>query len=48
MKRVGDEIKQFDARLAEVEEQLHAIELDLPYVPHASVPVGADESSNRV
>src|SRR5438105_3452256 len=48
MKRVGDEIKQFDARLAEVEEQLHAIELDLPNVPHASVPVGADESANRV
>jgi len=48
MKRVGDEIKQLDARLAEIEELLRAIELDLPNVPHSSVPVGADESANRV
>ena len=48
MKRVGDEIKELDARLAEIEEQLRAIELDLPNVPHASVPVGTDESANRV
>src|SRR5205809_1966585 len=48
MKRVGDEIKGLDARLAEIEEQLRTIELGLPNVPHASVPVGADESENRV
>jgi len=30
MKLVGDEIKQLDARLAEIEELLRAIELDLP------------------
>jgi seryl-tRNA synthetase len=48
MKSVGDEIKQLDARLAEIEEQLRAIELDLPNVPHASVPAGTDESANRV
>ena len=48
MKRVGDEIKQLDARLAEIEELLRAIELEMPNVPHPSVPVGADESANRV
>ncbi|HUJ16040.1 MAG TPA: serine--tRNA ligase [Thermoanaerobaculia bacterium] len=48
MKRVGDEIKELDARLAEIEEQLRAVELDLPNVPHESVPVGPDESANRV
>jgi seryl-tRNA synthetase len=48
MKRVGDEIKELDARLAEIEEQLRAVELDLPNVPHDSVPIGADESANRV
>jgi len=48
MKRVGDEIKQLDARLAEIEEQLRVEELSLPNVPHASVPIGADESANRV
>jgi seryl-tRNA synthetase len=48
MKGVGDEIKELDARLAEIEEQLRAFELDLPNVPHSSVPIGADESANRV
>ena len=48
MKGVGDEIKALDARLAEIEEQLRAFELDLPNVPHASVPIGTDESANRV
>ncbi|HSP33254.1 MAG TPA: serine--tRNA ligase [Thermoanaerobaculia bacterium] len=48
MKRVGDEIKQLDARLAEIEVQLHDLELYFPNVPHDSVPVGADDSANRV
>lgn len=48
MKRVGDEIKELDARLAEIEDQLLAEEQSLPNVPHESVPVGADESANRI
>ncbi len=48
MKRVGDAIKELDARLADIEEDLRRIELDLPNVPHESVPVGDDESANRV
>ena len=48
MKRVGDEIKELDARLAAIEETLRRIELDLPNVPHDSVPIGRDESANRV
>jgi len=48
MKRVGDEIKELDARLAGIEEDLSRIELDLPNLPHDSVPIGADESANRV
>src|SRR5437764_7893453 len=48
MKRVGDEIKQLDERLAAVEDELRALELDFPNAPHHSVPVGADESANRV
>jgi seryl-tRNA synthetase len=48
MKRVGDEIKGLDERLAAIEEDLRALELGLPNVPHESVPVGADESANRV
>ncbi|MBV9495510.1 MAG: serine--tRNA ligase [Acidobacteria bacterium] len=48
MKRVGDEIKQLDERLTQVEEELSALELTFPNRPHDSVPVGADESHNRV
>src|SRR5207245_5689983 len=48
MKRVGDEIKELDAKLAEIEHRLSAIELELPNVPHESVPIGRDEPANRV
>ncbi|HEX9161807.1 MAG TPA: serine--tRNA ligase [Thermoanaerobaculia bacterium] len=48
MKRVGDEIKQLDDRLGLVEDELHDLELYFPNVPDQSVPVGPDESANRV
>ena len=48
MKRVGDEIKTLDERLGALEEELSSLELGFPNVPHASVPVGPDESANRV
>jgi seryl-tRNA synthetase len=48
MKRVGDEIKVLDERLAQIEEEFHQLEIGFPNVPHESVPVGADESANRV
>ena len=48
MKRVGDDIKSLDERLAAIEQELRALELGFPNVPHESVPVGADETANRV
>ncbi|HEV2721663.1 MAG TPA: serine--tRNA ligase [Thermoanaerobaculia bacterium] len=48
MKRVGDDIKQLDERLAAVEEELRNLELYFPNVPDATVPVGPDDSANRV
>jgi len=48
MKRVGDEIKHLDERLAAVEDELRNLELYFPNVPDASVPVGPDDSANRV
>ena len=48
MKSVGDEIKELDAKLATIEDDLRRLELDFPNVPHESVPVGPDESANRV
>lgn len=48
MKSVGEEIKRLDLRLVEIEESLHQLELTFPNVPHPSVPIGPDESANRV
>jgi len=48
MKRVGDEIKVLDERLAQIEDEFQKLELEFPNVPHVSVPIGTDESANRV
>ena len=48
MKAAGEEIRAYDDRLAEVERELQALELYFPNVPHESVPVGRDESANRI
>jgi seryl-tRNA synthetase len=48
MKRVGDEIKELDTLLARIEEDLRNLELYLPNIPHTTVPIGADETANRV
>lgn len=47
-KRLGDQIKALDQTLAAVEEDLHALEMTFPNLPDASVPIGADESANRL
>ncbi|HYM59849.1 MAG TPA: serine--tRNA ligase [Thermoanaerobaculia bacterium] len=48
MKRVGDEIKELDARLGQIEIDLANLELYFPNAPHESLPVGPDETHNRV
>ena len=48
MKSLGDEIKTLDDRLGEIERELQSLELYFPNAPHESVPVGPDESANRV
>jgi seryl-tRNA synthetase len=48
---VGDlkrRIEEIEARLAETEPELRELELSMPNLPHPSVPVGADETANRV
>ncbi len=48
MKALGEQIRTLDDRLAEIERELQSLELYFPNAPHDSVPVGADESANRV
>lgn len=42
----GDKIKALDAELGEVEPKLRMALLSVPNVPHASVPIGRDDSEN--
>ncbi len=46
MRNVGDQIKAFDDELREVEGQLQQLLLQIPNVPHESVPIGEDEEEN--
>jgi len=46
MKRVSEEIKTADARIAELDEQLQAFMLVVPNLPHSSVPPGRDATAN--
>jgi len=48
MRQVGDRINQLDAELREVESELEQALLFVPNLPHESVPVGGDETSNVV
>ena len=47
-KAVSAKIKELDERVKEVDAQLREQVLVVPNIPHESVPVGPDESANRV
>ncbi|OOY35793.1 serine--tRNA ligase [Solemya velum gill symbiont] len=44
---LGDELKQADSALDEIQKELNAMLAGIPNVPHPSVPVGNDEEDNR-
>lgn len=46
VRQVGQEIKEMDERVKELEKTMESILLNIPNLPHASVPVGPDEQSN--
>ncbi len=48
MKTVSDRITVLDQNLREVEQQLEQWLLRVPNIPHSSVPVGQDESVNKL
>jgi seryl-tRNA synthetase len=48
MRTVGDAITRIDERLHIVDEELHGALLQIPNLPHPDVPIGKDESGNRV
>ena len=46
MKKVSQKIKDFDVQIKEMEEKLYHILLEIPNLPHGSVPIGEDEKDN--
>lgn len=48
MKTVSDKIKDMDERLRVLDERIREIILNVPNIPHESVPVGKDETENVV
>ncbi len=48
MRQVGEEIKQLDAELLEIEEKFKDMMMRLPNIPHESVPIGESEDDNVV
>ncbi|HHV16655.1 MAG TPA: serine--tRNA ligase [Gelria sp.] len=46
VREIGKEIKALDDKLKTVEEEIDKILLNLPNIPHESVPEGLDESAN--
>jgi len=48
MRQVSSKIKALDKALAEILETFEKILLNLPNIPHASVPLGKDETDNPV
>jgi len=48
MRQLGERIKVLDMALRDVEAQLYDAQLQVPNLPHESVPLGGDESENVV
>ncbi len=46
-REIGEQISQLDERAREIDAQLQQIAYELPNIPDASTPVGADENGNR-
>jgi len=46
VRQVGNDIKEMDDQLKEIETGIDGIMLSIPNLPHESVPVGPDESAN--
>lgn len=46
MKVLSNEIKEFDTKIAEIDENLRNFMLRIPNIPNETVPVGVDDSEN--
>ncbi|MCX5657481.1 MAG: serine--tRNA ligase [Candidatus Omnitrophica bacterium] len=47
-KTVAEKIKQLETKFYEIEKRMSTLVLNIPNIPHESVPVGKDASSNKI
>ena len=47
MREVSDKIKSFDEQVKVLDEQINQILIQIPNIPHETVPIGKDESANE-
>jgi seryl-tRNA synthetase len=45
--RLGERLKELEAQLEMLQRELETVALDIPNIPHASVPDGKDENENQ-
>ncbi len=48
MRAVSDTIKKIDKELSTIEETIHDFLITLPNIPHEDVPIGSDDTENRL
>jgi len=48
MKQVAENIKQLDERIEFYEQEIQHIQMNIPNIPHVSVPIGTDAGSNQM
>lgn len=48
MKQVSQQIKEWDEEIRQIDESLNNIVLSIPNIPHETVPLGTDETANRL
>ena len=48
MRTVGDQIKSLESELSQHEETMTALLMEIPNIPHATVPVGGNENDNTL
>ena len=46
MKKISDKTKELDKEVAEIEDKIEDLLLEIPNIPHESVPDGKDDSAN--
>lgn len=48
MKTVSQKIKEIDTKVGEIDKKIYNIAINIPNIPHFSVPIGPDAKSNKL